>query len=61
MNFAVFWLRRPFAGFSPQRPEFYLRPFQVRFLVEKLHWDRLFSEYLGFSPSLLFRILIFVP
>jgi hypothetical protein len=56
-------LGRLVAGLSPRRHDFDPSPFHVKFWSTRWHWDRFFSEYFRFSPSLSFHqcsILIFI-
>jgi len=55
---AVPWLRRIDVGLSPQRSGFDTRSVHVRFVAEKWHSDRFFSDCFGFPLSVSFHHLL---
>ena len=55
---AVPWLRRLDVGLTPQRSGFDTRSVHVRFVREKWHCDRLFSDCFGFPLSVSFHHLL---
>jgi hypothetical protein len=51
-------LRRLGAGFPARRPKFYHRSGHVKFVVDKVAPERLFSEYFGFPCQFSFHQLL---
>jgi hypothetical protein len=47
-----------FAGFSPRRPGFHSRSGHVRFVVDKMALEHVFSEYFGFPCQFSFHRLL---
>jgi hypothetical protein len=54
------WLRRLDVGLSPQRSGFEPRSVHVRFVREKWHCDRFFSDFFGFPLLVSFHLLLHV-
>jgi hypothetical protein len=52
---AVTWFKQSFKIPSPRRPRFDLRSVHVRFVVDKVTWDRFLCQYFDFPPSLSFH------
>jgi hypothetical protein len=61
LTLALLWLRRLVAYLLLCKPGFAPEPVHVGFMVAKVHWDRVFSEFFGFPLSVLFhRYSIFI-
>jgi hypothetical protein len=55
LTLALLWLRWLVDCLLLCRPGFAPGPVHVGFMVAKVHWDRVFSEFFGFPLSVLFH------